>query len=169
MTLLTERDLQIRLPAGVAGRKLDDPTTHGLSHCMKAVDFIVELADRIYFIELKDPEDPEATAERRQEFIKELERGVLDANLKLKFRDSFLYEWASGRVDKPIHYLVLIGLSSLTSAELLARTDALRKQLPLLGPNSAPWHRPLAAGCAVLNIDAWNRILKAMPIRRASA
>ncbi len=135
---------------------------------MKAVDFIVELADRIYFIELKDPEDPEATAERRQEFIKNLQSGALDANLKLKFRDSFLYEWASGRVDKPIHYLVLIGLSSLTSAELLARTDALRKQLPLLGPQGAPWHRPLAAGCAVLNIEAWNRTLRTMPVRRAS-
>ncbi|MFN9732353.1 MAG: hypothetical protein ACK59M_18250 [Pseudomonadota bacterium] len=135
---------------------------------MKAVDFIVELADRIYFIELKDPEDPEATAERRQEFIKNLQSGALDANLKLKFRDSFLYEWASGRVDKPIHYLVLIGLTSLTSAELLVRTDALRKQLPLLGPQGTPWHRPLAAGCAVLNIAAWNRALSTMPVRRVS-
>jgi len=60
MTTLAEGDLQIALPAGAAGRKFDDGATHGLSHCMKAVDFIVELEDRILFIEFKDPDHPTA-------------------------------------------------------------------------------------------------------------
>jgi len=51
MIVLTERDLQIKLPAGAACRKFDDGATHGLTHCMKAVDFVVELEDRILFIE----------------------------------------------------------------------------------------------------------------------
>lgn len=46
MTVLAEDDLQITLPSGVVGRKFDDETSHGLSHCMKAVDFIVEMDDR---------------------------------------------------------------------------------------------------------------------------
>ena len=54
MTMLAEEDLQITLPAAVTGRKFDDKTTHGLSHCMKAVDFIVELKDRVLFIEFKE-------------------------------------------------------------------------------------------------------------------
>lgn len=168
MTMLSERDLQIRLPTGASGWRLDDPAAHGLSHCMKAVDFVVELPDRIYFIELKDPDDPNATAERREAFLGELRSGKLDTDLKHKYRDSFLYEWASGRADKPIYYLVLIAASSLSAAELLARTDALRKQLPLLGPAGSSWPRPLAAGCAVMNVHAWNRALSTMPVRRIS-
>ncbi|MGC8733127.1 MAG: hypothetical protein ACP5RC_12855, partial [Halothiobacillaceae bacterium] len=60
MTVLAEGDLQITLPAGVVGRKFDDEASHGLSHCMKAVDFIIELEDRTYFVEFKDPENPNA-------------------------------------------------------------------------------------------------------------
>ena len=54
MTVLAEDDLQISLPATAKGRKFDDEVTHRLSHCMKAVDFIVELKDRVLFIEFKE-------------------------------------------------------------------------------------------------------------------
>ena len=42
MTVIAEDDLQIKLPAGAKARKFDDQNVHGLSHCMKAVDFIVQ-------------------------------------------------------------------------------------------------------------------------------
>ncbi|MCM8625482.1 hypothetical protein [Accumulibacter sp.] len=169
MNVLSERDLQITLPAGVTGRKFDDGSTHGLSHCMKAVDFIVELDDRILFIEFKDPDDPAAAPERQQLFMEEYRSGVLDNKLKAKYRDSFLYEFGSGRVSKPIYYLVLIGAGVLTEAELLARTDALRRQIPVLGPGDKPWKRPFVAGCAVMNIEAWNKALPQYPVNRLSA
>ena len=54
----TERTLQIDIADAIGGRKFDG-ADHGLT-CMKAVDFIVELEDRYLFIELKDPDDPEA-------------------------------------------------------------------------------------------------------------
>lgn len=44
MTVLEEGTLQLVLPRGTQGRKFDDDT-HGLSHCMKAVDFIIETSD----------------------------------------------------------------------------------------------------------------------------
>lgn len=47
MTVLIEGNLQITIPGAVQARKFDDGASHGLTHCMKAVDFIVELADRI--------------------------------------------------------------------------------------------------------------------------
>ena len=53
MKTLEEGDLLITLPEGADGRKFDGPD-HGLSHCMKAVDWVFELKDRTYFAELKD-------------------------------------------------------------------------------------------------------------------
>lgn len=169
MTVLAEGDLQIKLPADATGRKFDDGATHGLTHCMKAVDFVVELEDRILFIEFKDPDDPTAVAERQQRFMEEFRSGALDNKLKAKYRDSFLYEWGSGRVSKPIYYLVLIGATVLSEADLLARTDALRRQIPVLGPGDKPWKKPFVAGCAVMNIEAWNKALPQYPVSRLSA
>ena len=169
MTVLFDDALQIALPAGAVGRKFDDATMHGLSHCMKAVDFIVELDDRWLFIEFKDPDHPEAKAKDRQRFIRQFLGGQLDGDLKTKFRDSFLYEWASGRADKPVYYFVLIGAADLSDADLLARGDALASQLPVLGPRDTPWLRPFVAGCAVMNLAAWNAALPQFPASRISA
>ena len=165
MTVLIEGDLQITLPDTAKGRKFDDHVLHGLSHCMKAVDFIVELEEQLLFIEFKDPEDPSALPAQRTEFIKKFCGGQIDSDLKAKYRDSWLYEWAENRAKKPITYLVLIGASTLSSAELLARTDALNRQIPMVGPANRPWKKPFLAGCAVMNIAAWN---KALPQYRVS-
>lgn len=169
MTVLADDALQVVLPPGAVGRKFDDAAVHGLSHCMKAVDFIVELDDRLLFIEFKDPDHPMANAKDRGRFIRKLLAGQIDGDLKTKFRDSFLYEWASGRVDKPIYYLVLIGAAELSAADLLARSDALEGQLPVLGPRNVPWVRPCVAGCAVMNLAAWNAALPQFPASRISA
>lgn len=168
MTVLAEDDLQITLPDGAAGRKFDDNATHGLSHCMKAVDFIVELDDRILFIEFKDPENPSSQPKDQKKFLERFKSGAMDADLKMKYRDSFLYEWALGRATKPIYYLVLIGASTLSSADLLTRTDALKRHIPTTGPNDTPWKMPFVAGCAVMNIDAWNKALPHYPVSRIS-
>ena len=135
MTVLVEDDLQITLPAGVPGRKFDDEASHGLSHCMKAVDFIVELEDRTYFVEFKDPENPNAKPKDSAAFLKKFMSGAIDSDLKTKYRDSWLYEYAEGRAKKPIYYLVLIGASMLSDADLLTRTEALKRQLPAEGPH----------------------------------
>lgn len=165
MTVLAEDDLQIVLPAGVKGRKFDDEAAHGLSHCMKAVDFVVELEDQVLFVEFKDPENPKASAKDSTAFIKKFLSGQLDVDLKTKYRDSWLYEWAENRTKKPITYLVLIGASTLSDAELLARTDALKRQISVAGPGDRPWKKPFVAGCAVMNLAAWN---KALPQLKAS-
>lgn len=168
MTTLVEADLEIALPVGTTGRKLDDPAIHGLSHCMKAVDFVVELADRIYFIELKDPDNPAARPESRASFLEKLKSGAIDADLQRKYRDTFLYEWASNRADKPVYYLVLLAMATLSAAELLTRTESLKKQLPINGPKETKWPRPFVSGCAVLNVEAWNRQFSMMPVTRLS-
>lgn len=97
---------------------------------MKAVDFVIEFADHYSFIEVKDP-DRTISQSVRDEYMGRLDSGEIDDSLKYKYRDSFLYEWAAGRADKPVDYLVLIALESLDRAQLIARQDELRRVLPV--------------------------------------
>lgn len=164
MSLLVERDLSISIPQGASGRKFDDPCSHGMSNHMKAVDFIVELSDKVIFIELKDPESPQATASRRKEFTRRVLSGTLDIDLKYKFRDSFLYEWACGRVSKPIYYWILI--TGLRKDQLLTRTDALKRVLPDASHSPRDWKRSFAESCMVFNFDTWNEELSDYQVTR---
>ena len=167
MKILSERDLHISVVDAVDARRFDGKE-HGLSHCMKAVDFVVELQDRYLFIEIKDPpRDPVAKNDRKK-WIRKLKAGRHDEELKYKYRDSFLYEWAAGRAGKPVHYLVLIALDTLDDAALLARQEELTRKLPRGIPKSATWTRPIAAGCGVFNIASWNRTFPHYPIERTS-
>ena len=168
MTLLVEGDLQVSFDDAISSRKFDGDS-HRLSHCMKAVDFIVEFNDRYLFIEFKDPQAPGATEVQRNEFISRFKQGNLDNDLQYKYRDSFLYEWASGRANKPIHYFVLIALDGLLSSELTRRTDALHQKLPYNGPDEEPWNRPFVNECVVFNIESWNRHFPKYPVIRLSA
>ncbi len=165
MISFTECDLQITFNNVENARKFDDDS-HRLS-CMKAVDFVVELPECYLYIEFKDPQNPRTKDSDLKKFVERFQSGKLEENLKYKYRDSFLYEWASGKADKPIHYYVLVALDSLDSGALLIRTDALKRKLPLLGPNSTPWIRPIVEDCKVFNIDKWNNRFSDYPIIRA--
>ena len=165
MTTLREGNFQITFPKGAKVRRFDDRASHGLSHCMKAVDFIVEEVNRISFIELKDPDHPNAKQVNRNIFIKDFLSGALDEDLKYKYRDTFLYQWASGSVGKPIYYWIIIALEKLTEAELSSRTDDLRRKLPLKGP-TGKWKRPIVADCMVFNIATWRRHQSRFPLSR---
>jgi hypothetical protein len=167
VTVLKERGIQVEIPEALNGRKFDESATHGLSHCMKAVDFIVELTDCILFIEVKDPPAPATLPPHvRADYIKGLLSGAEDADFCYKYRDSFLYEWAANRTDKPIYYLVLVAFDRLTTADLLARTDALKRKLPVNQAAPATWQRSLVAGCSVFNLAAWNKAFPAYLAQR---
>lgn len=157
MTEFTEGNLQITFRGAVTARKFDDQRVHGLS-CMKAVDFIVEEENRLLFIEFKEPLHPKSKPQQKEEWFKNLCDGEIDNDLKYKYRDTYLYEWACNKkIEKPIYYMVLLDIDSLDAPALLNRTDALKRALPLNGPPSGAWKRPIVAGCVVFNIDAWNR------------
>ncbi len=169
MTTLIERDLQITINDDVVNaHRFDDPDTHGLSHCMSAVDFLVELAESYLFIEIKDPQAPQVPGRETSRFHNRFISERIDEEFKSKYRDSFLYEWASGRADKPIHYLVLIGLDFLTKTELSRRTRTLEQKLPLLGPRAISWACPIVESCGVFNISSWNERFPKYPVTRLS-
>lgn len=167
MAVFVEGDLQIAIDDALNPRRFDDSDSHGLSHCMKAVDFIAELSRAYLFIEFKDPQHPMSRPENLHTFLRDFRSGQIDEDLKYKYRDSFLYEWASGRADKPVHYYVLIAYDGLTESELQFRTYELERKLPVAGPDS--WTRAIAGLCRVFNLRLWNRYLPNFPVARRSA
>lgn len=165
MTTIQEGNLEITFPANVTPRVFDSPS-HGLSQCMKAVDFIVEEPHRVLYIEFKDPDHPRAEMQDKAGFIESYQSGKLKEQLKYKYRDSFIYEWASKNCSKPIHYFVLIASESIDEAGLLTLNDQLSRSLPVGIRSSTPWKRPIANECIVFNINSWNRHLPNYPVNR---
>ena len=167
-TTLREGELQIDLPSSAQGWKFDDQT-HGLSHCgLKAVDWIIDLQDKTYFVELKDLDAAGATRhDQRSKYLDELEAGRKDADLVRKFRDSFIYQWACGQVGKPIIYLVVIACRALDHAMLMHRMEALRRKLPSGVPDV--WKQAIAKDVLVLNEQTWNEQFDNFPMERVSA
>ena len=166
MTVLVEGNLQITMRNAVSARKFDDDQSHRLSHCMRAVDFVVELNDCYLFIEIKDPQHPDAPVRETIRFAQSFLSGEIDDELRFKYRDSFLYEWADERADKPVDYLVLIALDSLDPSNLLDRRDQLQRMLPLQRPGPSPWPRPIVRSCGVFNVESWNRNFPDYPVTR---
>ena len=163
MIVLTEGNLEISIADAINARKFDDHS-HGLSHCMKAVDFIIELPDRYLFIEFKDPENPNIPDQYRASAVINLRESELDEDLKYKFRDTFLYEWAAGRADKPVDYFVLIAVGDRPL--LSRRLDMLERNLPQKLPPSVAWVRPIVDRCGVFNIADWNAEFPDYQVRR---
>lgn len=152
MPHIDEGNLRLSYASDVQIRKFD---THGLS-TMKAVDFIAECEGETFFIELKDPHHPDATQEQRDSFDKRLSNESLHEDLKYKYRDTFLYEWACGNINKPIHYCVIINMKTMKKAALFYQTKQLRIKVPLRGPESGEWKRPIVTNCTVFNLESWN-------------
>lgn len=69
--ILKEGDLEFNFQDSINAIKFDG-SSHGLSHCMKAVDFIVEYKDYYAFIEIKDPSNPKSHKKIRITLLKNL-------------------------------------------------------------------------------------------------
>jgi hypothetical protein len=158
--ILQEGTLQFDFAGAVDAFKFDEQdralaTHHGLSHCMKAVDFVVEYADHYLFVEIKDPNDP-------NRYGSDHDKSALINNLTTKFRDSFLYRWAENKLDKPVRYHCLV---ELDNAQTLYLMRQLKNQLPT-DKQPTRWQRPLAHLCAVANIATWNATFPSIQVTR---
>lgn len=156
--------MRIDLPPNAIGWKFDSKS-HGLSHAMKAVDFIVESQNVVWFIEIKDPSHPNATKKEQERFLKKLKSADIDIDLVRKYRDSWLYLWACEKVDEFIEcrYYVIIVNKSLDNIQLEQRSSSLQKTLPLddLGGR---WQRKFVMECGVFNMESWNQRFTDYPI-----
>lgn len=163
MTVLAENELEFDFSSAMEAIIFDDDALHNPS-TMKRVDFIAEYTDRFVFLEIKDPDQPEAA--NPVAFKTKLLTGNLIPDLAGKYWDSYWFRNHSGKVTKPIHYVVLISMASLEPALLLAKQDELKKSLPITHKD---WSAPCAAGCAILNLDQYKKQFGANSVRRMSA
>lgn len=158
MSVLTEGRIRIELPEGAKGWKFDDPISHGLTHCMKSVDFIIVFNKETYFLEIKDPSAaPSEIQKDKKKFIHQFTGGELDLELYYKYRDSYLYLTGLDKIIQPATYIVLIIDDGLTAASLMTRMDELRRKLPIQGPSNKPWLKPFIKDCVVFNESTWNK------------
>ena len=80
---------------------------------MKAVDIVVEFRTDYVYVEMKVL-NPDRYNNRRthDEEQKSKNLNLLKSDLKYKYRDSFLFRYAEGKVEKPIHYVCLLNLDN---------------------------------------------------------
>ena len=168
---LTEDNLEFDFTQAIQCIRFDDDSTHGLSHCMKRVDFIVETMDNVLFIEVKDLDNPEAHYRDVKNFIQELKsKKLITSKLVPKARDSFLYNYLMDNLPegKPKIYIVFLESKDILSIELLHLTDVLKNQLPVNGPLMKAWNKAYYQSCLMLNMVQWNRFMSQFPVRRIS-
>lgn len=140
------------------------PTYHGLP--MKAVDVVAEFADSYVYVEVKDFSNPKKfgqwdsglmVSEAKQERFNNLRESLM-----YKYRDSYLFRHAEGKVEKPVHYICLMGLDDAQSAFM---QDELSRHLPV-GQASPRWKQAIVESCHVVNMAKWNKDFPKWPVSR---
>ncbi len=123
---------------------------------MKLVDFVVEEANRIFLIEVKDPSDREAQEAARREFGQSMHGDeLINGKLVPKARDSYAFLHLMERDRHPFIFVVVLGLERLSNekALLLSFKDRLIKRIR--HEAKEPWKKAYIADCVVVTPDTW--------------
>ena len=138
---------------------------------MKLVDLVVEQAESILLVEIKDPSSPEipdrARASRLAAFAESMRGEELIAHgLVPKARDSYCFLHLMRRDTKPMIYVVLLGLEAHEheAALLLGFKDRLLKRLR--HEADRPWKRQYIKDCVVLTEKRWPEVFPEHELRR---
>lgn len=160
---LTENDLEFDFTGSVDAFIFDDGGTHANSS-IQPVDFIVEYEDKYRFVEVKDPDDPASV--NIPAFREKLKSGKLIRSLAGKYRDSLFFRTCQGKQQKHIEYIVLLSMSALDDALLLAKQEELHRSIPI---SHKSWLQNSATVCIILNMTQWKKRFGGDSIRRLSA
>lgn len=167
--IVRELELEFDFRSAIKVEKFDNQDEHGMSRCMKAVDFLVEWDDSFWFIEVKDPGCSTATSERQQKFMKKVREGSLFTSiLGPKLKDSFLYLHLDNSLpNKPMKYFVLLAIDSFTPENLLGPlSDSLKRSSCLREPHETPWNNSYIDAAMVFTEKTWNENLSQCPVKR---
>ena len=157
---ITVDDYRFEFPNAVEAFKFDEkdslsPHYHGVD-ALKAVDVMVELPDEYLFIEIKTYDDLEDFRKEGATYDDNEARKYLMRTLSRKYRETFLYRFCEGKVDKRIYYVCLLNLDNALKS--YCRKE-LAKRIPTGKPNPRRWHRMILDKTRLLILDeeAWNR------------
>jgi len=142
-------------------------TYHGAP--MKAIDLIVELTNSYLFVEVKHYENLNDFLMNNNDNAESIKRKMdyqtwLKNYLKYKFRDTYLYRHAEGKVEKPIYYLCLINFENALN---VAINKVLKKELPV-GIPTPRWQKKLCESCHILNESSWNMAFPKWPVHKSN-
>lgn len=108
--------------------KADSVNYAGLSF----VDFIVETDSMVYFIEIKNPDNPKAPSKNRDEYLEKLKKSVFPNAVVKKFSDTLLAQLAMGySFPKPVQYIFILEFSAFSSYERQILFDKVNNRLPV--------------------------------------
>jgi len=167
--ILIEKDLKFNFNNAINAFIFDQmdeslPNYHAVDE-MSRVDFIIELDEAILFVEVKDPDCPDSSAESLARFHTKLQNGKLGDVFASKFIDTFLYRWAEEKLTKPIHYISLV---TLDNAQVIQLSDEIVRKLPPLGKTVPRWKKQLFENCQVFNLETWNENFPQWQVTRIS-
>ena len=152
-----EKNLRFNFASALAARKMDSQGV-GLPVGMMLVDFLVEEDDKKLLIEVKDPSHPQARSRQQTAFIKELESdGLINGKLVPKARDSYTYLHLMAEDNKPMVFVVVLGIDGLVKdprALLLAFKERLLQRIRQ--ESDQAWVRQYIRDCVVLTVGDWN-------------
>jgi hypothetical protein len=163
MTKFTEDDLEFDFSWADYSENYDCDVKHA-GHEMKRVDFIAEKGNQCYFFEIKDPDHPKAGRNLEGNKVKFL-AGNLVHDLAAKYRDSLWFKALCYEAQKELHYVVLFSMKSMDPALLMARSDALKKAIPL---THREWVMDMASSCIILNLEQFKKRFGHESVRRIS-
>lgn len=167
--MLNERDLRFIFPKNTTGFVFDQrdqnlPNYHDKGS-MPRVDLIVEDENIIYFIEVKDPANPNARPDAIRRFFEDIKDGTLIESLFNKYWNTFVFRWAEQFLTKDVAYLCVISVEDYMAIQL---TEALEKRLINLKNKSKRWKKHPLIHCQVLSLDAWNSFSPDWRVERIS-
>jgi hypothetical protein len=165
-----EGDFELILHA--PAEKLDAPGKRR-PQGMQVVDFVIEEAQRILLLEIKDPSSSRAPAETRPSQLADFARRMKDDTLIAhdlvpKARDSYCFLHLMCRDAKPMLYVVVLGLAAYEPerALLLGFKDRLLRRLR--HEADEPWKRAYVQDCVVLTESRWATAFPEHALRRMS-
>lgn len=169
MTAFVEGALQLDFAGAQSAEKLDrrgEPMPVGMS----LVDFVVEEAERVLLLEVKDPSDPSAQEKAQRRFVRQLAGDQLvNHELVPKARDSYTLLHLMERDTKPMILVLLLGDDRLRldPALLLALKDRLLARTRQEA--AEPWKRQYVADCVVATLATWPNVFPSYSVARAAA
>ena len=123
-----ESGYRFSFPAVQRAIKADAVNYAGLSF----VDFIVETDSMFYFIEVKNPDNPNAPSKNRNEYFDKLQETVFPNAVVKKFSDTLLAQLAMGySFPKPVQYIFILEFGAFSSYERQILFDKVTHRLPV--------------------------------------
>lgn len=171
MSTHQEQQLEFSFPDNVNWEKLDRSGAK-LPNGMSFVDLIIIRSEDLLMVEIKDPSNSRTPDKERQKYLIRLQNNeILTQELTPKARDSYTFLHLMMRDDKPIKYIVLLGLDAFGAGVEKALLTNFKDRLlgDIQNECDVPWKRQHVADCAVLSIDDWNKYFADWPVKRMSS